>query len=121
MQTPLRITCKGIPLNDSIRARIQERFGTLDRYFNRITGCSILIEVTNPRRHTGRVYSVRVDMAVPRGELAVTRQSGESLPVALREAFRAARRRLQDHARLLREPRGAQLPSRTRLQEEPAP
>jgi hypothetical protein len=39
---------------------------------------------------------------VPGGELAVTRQHDEDLQVALRDAFRAARRRLEDYARTQR-------------------
>jgi len=41
---------------------------------------------------------VRIDLTVPGDELVVDRQVDEDLYVAIRDAFHAARRRLEDHA-----------------------
>jgi cold shock CspA family protein len=44
-------------------------------------------------------YHVNIDLTVPGAELVVTRQENEDLQVAIRDAFHAAQRRLQDYAR----------------------
>ncbi|MBI4642020.1 MAG: HPF/RaiA family ribosome-associated protein, partial [Candidatus Tectomicrobia bacterium] len=44
-------------------------------------------------------YTVRIDLTVPGAELVVDRQEDADLYVAIRDAFHAARRRLEDYAR----------------------
>jgi cold shock CspA family protein len=67
------------------------------------------VVIAQPHRHhrQGRLYSVRVDLVVPGGEIVVNREhprdhAHEDVFVALRDAFRAAERRLEDHVRRLR-------------------
>jgi hypothetical protein len=90
-------------LDRGIRASAQR----LDRYYPRILGCRIAVEAP-PRHHRkGRPYRVRIDLTVPGKELVVGHHSQlnpahEDLSVALRDAFRAARRELQTHARTRR-------------------
>ena len=62
--------------------------------------------IAQPHRHhrDGRLVSVRVEVIVPGGEVVVSRDhhldhAHEDVRVALRDAFRAARRRLEDHVR----------------------
>jgi hypothetical protein len=64
------------------------------------------VAVALPHRHhrAGIPYAVRVDIGLPQGEVVVTRQSDPSLQTAVQEAFSAARRQVQDHVRVLREP-----------------
>jgi hypothetical protein len=45
---------------------------------------------------------VRIDLKVPGGEIAVDHQHDDDVAVAVREAFAAARRRLEDEIRLRR-------------------
>lgn len=45
---------------------------------------------------------VRIDLKVPGGEIAVDHQHDDDVAVAVREAFAAARRRLEDAIRLRR-------------------
>ncbi len=52
------------------------------------------------------IYNVRIDLTVPGGTIAVNREPGEDhahedMHVAVRDAFDAARRKLQDHMRRL--------------------
>jgi hypothetical protein len=58
------------------------------------------------RHRQGTIYHVRVDLTAPGGEVVVNREPGEDhthedLHVAIRDAFDAARRRLQDRMRRL--------------------
>lgn len=45
---------------------------------------------------------MRIDLKVPGAEVAVTRSHDEDVKIALRGAFDAARRRLEDYARTQR-------------------
>ena len=90
-------------LDRSIRASVRR----LDRYHPAILGCRIAVESPHRRQRKGRRYRVRIDLTVPGKELAVGQHAEmspahEDLSVALRDAFRAARRELQDHARTRR-------------------
>lgn len=90
-------------LDRSIRASVKR----LDRYHPNILGCRIAVEAPHRHHRKGRPYRVRIDMTVPGAELVVGHHpqhnpAHEDLQVALRDAFRAARRELQDHARTRR-------------------
>jgi cold shock CspA family protein len=65
--------------------------------------------VAQPHRHhrRGRLYSVRVELVVPGGEIVVNRDhhldhAHEDVYVALRDSFDSAQRRLEDHVRRMR-------------------
>ena len=107
MQTQPQVSFDDLPIDEAVRDAALEHVAELERYSNRITGCHVV--VAQPHRHhrEGRLYSVRVDLVVPGGEIVVNRDhhldhAHEDVFVALRDAFAAARRRLEDHARRLR-------------------
>lgn len=102
MQQPLQITSRDFELTPAIEAEIRERAAKLDTYYNRITGCHVIVDAPVGHHRKGGPFSVRIDMTVPRAELTVTRQGAEDLSVAIRDAFDAARRRLEDHVREIR-------------------
>lgn len=101
---PLQISFHGVPPSDAIDARIRERASKLDRFYDRIMSCRVVIEASRRRRRKGKIYNVRIDMTVPGEELVVTRDpssdhSHEDVCVAIRDAFDAAVRQLEDYAR----------------------
>lgn len=102
MQTRLRVAVHGEGITDEIRSKIEDKFSKLDHYFSRITGCTVTVNVVKAGRKHGQLFELHVDVTVPKGNLVVDRHRAESLYVAIREAFNAARRKLQEHARLLR-------------------
>lgn len=104
MEQPLRISYRGIEPTEAIEAQIRERAAKLERFYDGIVGCHVTVEAPHRRHHKGTLYRVRIDLTVKNGELLVGRDpaqqhSHEDLYVAIRDAFDAARRRLQDHAR----------------------
>ncbi|HYN19385.1 MAG TPA: HPF/RaiA family ribosome-associated protein [Thermoanaerobaculia bacterium] len=103
MKLPLTITAQEITLPDSIEAVIREKALKLERFYDGLIGCHV--RVAGPGRHhrNGGLFDVRIDLSVPGSELVVNHQAHEDLSVAIREAFAAARRRLDEHARLQRE------------------
>lgn len=102
MQIPLQISLHGIARSDALHNAIRRRAEKLERYYDRITSCRVVFEMPARHRRKGSQYAVRIDLKVPGGELAVTRERDDDLRLALRKAFDAARRRLEDYARAQR-------------------
>jgi len=103
MQIPLEITLRDIPESPAVEARIREKAEKLDRFFGRIMSCRIVVETPQHRKHQGKLYSVHIDMSVPGGgQLVVNRIQNEDVYVAIRDAFNAAVRQLEDHNRVRR-------------------
>jgi cold shock CspA family protein len=99
MQLPLQITAHDFPLPETIEAEIREKAAKLDTYYDGIIRCRVVVEAPVGHHRHGGPYNVRVDVTVPGAELVVNHQKGEDLPVAIRDAFDAMRRQLEDYAR----------------------
>jgi ribosomal subunit interface protein len=104
MQLPLQITFRNMESSAAVESKIRERADELNRYYDRIMGCRVVVESPHRHHHQGKLYHVRVDVTVPGGELAVTREPAEhrayeDIYVAIRDAFDATRRQLEDYAR----------------------
>lgn len=99
MQLPLQITARDFELTESIESVIREKADKLETFYDRILGCRVVIETPHRRHHKGILYNVRIYLSVPGAELVVKREPDEDLYVAIRDAFDAARRQLQDYAR----------------------
>jgi hypothetical protein len=125
---PLQLTFRGFEPDDALDADVRERVSWLEQFYDGMIRCRVLVEVPHRHRHDGRHFHVRIEMTVPGGiPLVVSHQPSlhgrlkdvaeaahrkddeiESVHryarAAVREAFDAARRRLEDFAR---EQRGA--------------
>jgi cold shock CspA family protein/ribosome-associated translation inhibitor RaiA len=106
MQVPLNITFEGgLTASDALRARIEREAGKLERFSHRITACRVAVIGRSGRRHQGELYHVRIQVVLPgRDDVVIDRNpdadhAHEDPYVAVRDAFNAARRRLQDHER----------------------
>ena len=102
MQRPLQITSRDFQLTPAMEEQIRERADDLQLYFPRLTGCHVVVEAPVHHHRKGGPFSVRIDLRAPRAEVSVNRQSADDLAIAIRDAFDAARRRLEDHLRELR-------------------
>ena len=102
MRIPLQVTFRNMPHSDAIEAKVTEKSAKLDKFYDRIMGCRVVVEETQRRHHQGNLYSVRIDITVPGKELAVNRQENEDAYVAVRDAFDTAGRLLEEHGRQLR-------------------
>ena len=102
MPVPLQISLHGIAHSDALQGAIRRKAERLERYYDRIIGCRVVLELAARHQRKGRQHAVHITLKVPGSELAVTREHDEDLQVALREAFSAARRRLEDYARVRR-------------------
>ena len=107
METAPEISFRNVEPTPALRTQIDEEIGRLERFFDGITSCHVMVEVPNPRHREGNLYHVRIEVRVPGTELVVSReppsqQKREQLPVAVTEAFDAMVRRLEDYVRKLR-------------------
>jgi len=101
---PVEITFRDMDPSPAIEARIHEEAAKLAKFDGRLGGCKVRIEAPHRRHHKGKVYHVTVELDVPRNALVVSRDreldhSHEDVYVAIRDAFTAAKRRVQDGAR----------------------
>jgi ribosome-associated translation inhibitor RaiA len=104
LDIPLKITFRDIKQSEAIEARIREEAAKLEEFADRITGCRVNVEAHHRRHHQGTVYHVRILLTVPGTELVVSRDperdhAHEDAYVAVRDAFDAARRQLQEWTR----------------------
>ncbi len=99
MIIPLQITAQGIELSEAMKEEITERANKLDKFYDRIMRCKVVVEEPKRHPHEGKLYSVRIIMTVPGGEIVTRRVLKEDLFVAMRDSFQAARRKLENFAR----------------------
>jgi cold shock CspA family protein len=104
MLIPVDITFKELGKSDALEARIRDYVGKLERVFDRIVRCEVVIETPHRHHRTGRQYHVRVRLTVPGGEIVASHDPGpdeahEDAYVAVRDTFNAARRQLEDYVR----------------------
>lgn len=99
MQIPLQISLHGVEHSDALYNAIREKAEKLDHYYDRVMSCRVVLELAGRHKRHGKQFAVRIDMKVPGGEIVITRQHDEELQIALRDAFDAARRKLEDYAR----------------------
>lgn len=104
MQRPLEIRFRQMEPSPAIEARIREKAAALERFSDRITGCRVIVEQEHRHHRQGNLFRVRIEIDAPGRELAVTHagprdHAHEDVYVALRDAFNAAVRRLENHVR----------------------
>src|SRR3954451_23933448 len=96
MQIPLEISTRDVTLNPPIEAELRKRADKRERFYSRITSCRIALErPTGNHHHEGGPYRVRVDVTVPGSEVVADKQS-EEIFIAIRDAFEAAERQVEE-------------------------
>ena len=128
MKTPLQVKFRNMPRSKAIEDNIREKASKLEYFYDRIVSCRVIVGAPHRHHRKGKAYEVRIDLAVPGGELVINRwpkrlkaaksslteqpetklieshersklESHADVYVAIRDAFNAAGRKLQDYAR----------------------
>ena len=102
MQIPMQITIRDFENSEALEAHIREKAKKLDEFFNHIMSCRVVVEMPHKHHHQGKQFNVRIDIGVPGNEIVVNRDHSEDVYIALRDAFDAAKRQLEDYARKVR-------------------
>lgn len=101
---PLQITFRGFDSSEAVEAKVRDRVQKLERIFGSITSCRVVIDAPHQHHHKGNLFAVSIDLTVPEGEIVASRDAGqnhahEDVYVAIRDAFDAVGRRLQETVR----------------------
>src|SRR6266542_5481047 len=122
MILPLQVTFRNMEPSQEVESWIQEEAAKLDTYYGRTTSCRVVVETLHSHHRSGNPFHVRIDLGVPGEELVVKHQPSlhgsmkrvrepkrvkrldvqaphKNLHVTVRDAFRAAKRQLENYAR----------------------
>jgi cold shock CspA family protein/ribosome-associated translation inhibitor RaiA len=107
METPLQLQFQGMDANAEIERVIAEHIDQLEERFGRMTEGRVIIKAPGGHHRTGGLYEIDIRLALPDGrevDVARTPQLDErhsDMAFAINDAFKRARRQLQDHVRKL--------------------
>jgi cold shock CspA family protein/ribosome-associated translation inhibitor RaiA len=107
MAIPLEIVFHNVDRSTAVEDAARERAAKLEQLAPNITSCRVTVEAPHKNHQQGNLYTVRIDLRYPGGETLASRAPGanhahEDVYVALRDAFKAARRQLRDRVRVRR-------------------
>jgi ribosome-associated translation inhibitor RaiA len=102
MKLPLDLRFMGMAPSQALEEAVKAKVAQLDRFGPDVMACRVTIEQDHKHSHQGRPFAVRIDVTLPGHELAVNRVQDEDAYVALRDAFDAARRKVEDSVRIRR-------------------
>ncbi len=124
---PIQITYRGFDSSEPLDRLIRDEAAKLEKFFDRIVSCRVLIERQYGHHHTGSPFHVRLNIVVPGADLAIVTEPSVKVPplgdeaqrlhksdeidaiykdpaLTVRDTFRRAKRRIQDYARRRNEP-----------------
>jgi cold shock CspA family protein len=107
MQTPVQIDFQGTAVSPGTREAIEDHIAQLEQRYGRITTCRIVLKAPGRHHRAGEAYEVNIRLALPDGrEVDVSRtpkadERHGDLQFAIGDAFKRARRQLQDQVRRL--------------------
>jgi ribosomal subunit interface protein len=108
MKLPLQVTFRNMDPSEAMEANVREKAEKLDHFYDQIMSCRVVVEAHHKHHREGNLYHVRIDLKVPDEEIVVSREhdlhhSHADAYVAIRDAFDAARRQLEDYVRRRRQ------------------
>ncbi|MGO8700379.1 MAG: HPF/RaiA family ribosome-associated protein [Limisphaerales bacterium] len=98
MKLPLEISARDVRISDANEELIRDKASKLDRFYDRIIGCRVKVDMPHRSQRSGMMYNVRIDLTVPGGELVIKREPDEDLRAAIVNSFEAAQRRIKEYA-----------------------
>ena len=105
---PVQITLRGMAHSEPLMGLIRQQAEKLARLHQQLATCRVTVEVEGRHKEHGSQVAVHIDLKVPGEEIAVTHKHAEDASLAVREAFAAAFRSLEEHLRRRREARRSQ-------------
>jgi len=105
METPLKVEFQGMDPVEALRAAITRYVADLEERYGRVTSCHVVLKAPGHHHRTHGLYEVNIHLALPSGrEVNVGRTPSADerhgdVDFAVHDAFKRARRRLQDQVR----------------------
>ncbi|WP_455208018.1 HPF/RaiA family ribosome-associated protein [Kaarinaea lacus] len=108
MKLPLQITFRHMEPSEALEADIREHAERLDKFVDNIMSCRVVVESPHQHKNQGKLFHIGIDVTIPGHEISVNRgrdlhHAHEDPYVAVRDAFNAAQRQLQDLTRVRRD------------------
>ncbi len=108
METPAQIDFQGMDASDRVRDEIANQIEALEQRFGRVTSCRVVVKAPSGRHRNGGQYDINIRLTLPDSrEVNIGRTSAlderhADLAFALNDAFKRARRQLQDEVQVMR-------------------
>lgn len=96
---PVQIVVRDMPNSPVLEDHIRKKAEKLHQFYDRINTCRVVVEVPQKHKRHGKLFCVRIDIRVPGKELVVNRKLDEDVYVAIRDAFNALLRQLEEYSR----------------------
>jgi ribosomal subunit interface protein len=87
-----------MPYSAVFETRVRGKLARLERINPRITAFHVTLESSHHHHRKSGQFCVKLDIKMPGAEIVVTRDHDEDIYIALRDACKAARRQLVEHA-----------------------
>ena len=107
METPVHIDFQGMQPVQRLREAIADHVDGLEDRFGRLTSCRVVLKAPGAHHRTGGLYEINIRIALPNGrEVNIGRtppvdERHADVDFAINDAFKRARRQLQDQVRRL--------------------
>lgn len=104
MNAPVEVHFHGIQRSEAIEQRVRDKVAKLEKHFERMTSCRVVLEATQRTALKPKVYCIKIEIGVPRQRPIVVchervgSHASEELTMALRDAFDAALRKVDGTA-----------------------
>lgn len=108
MQTTPQIDFQGVEPSSERQNKILRQIERLEERYGRATACRVVVKAPGAHHHTGGLYEINIHLSLPdRRDVAIERtppvdERFQDFDFALNDAFKRARRRLQDQVRRMR-------------------
>jgi cold shock CspA family protein len=108
MQTPLVIAFQNSEPSNAIRSEVERQAKRLEKVSDRITSCHVTVMAPPTRHRHGGLFKIDIRIAMPEHkDVIVSKTHGdapehEHVMVAIRDAFAAAQRQIEDRVREMR-------------------
>ena len=109
MTAPLEIHFHGLEKSEAVETKVREKYAKLQRHFDRMSACRVVLEAPNRNAAKAKVFQVKIEISVPGQQPIIINHdregasAQEDLSLAIRDAFDAATRRVDDLATKLSE------------------
>ncbi len=104
MTVPLEIHFNGLDKSDAMETRVREKFAKLERHFDRMNGCRVVLEAPHRNPAKAKVFQVKVEISVKGGKPIIINHeregahANEDLALTIRDAFEIALRQVDEMA-----------------------